>query len=69
MTYRSRMTMFSKAEELSSPLVNESFAWRRVLDFSFSSSFVLSELEVLDFFLPAEVAVPGAAFRFLAEGA
>ncbi len=63
------MTMFSKAEALSSPLEKESLAWRRVLDFSFSRSFVLLELEILDFFWPAEVAVPGAAFRFLAEGA
>ena len=68
-TYRSSMTMFSKAEELSSPLEKESLAWRRVLDFSFSRSFVLLDLEILDFFLPAEVAVPGAAFRFLAKGA
>ena len=69
MTYRSRMTTFSKAEELSYPLLKESLAWRRVLDFSFSRSFVLLELEVLDFFWPTEVAVPGATFRFLAEGA
>ena len=63
------MTMFSKAEELSSPLEKESLAWRRVLDFSFSKSFVLLELEILDFFWLAEVAVPDAAFRFLVEGA
>ena len=47
------MTMFSKAEALSSPLEKESLAWRRVLDFSFSNSFVLFELEILDFFWPA----------------
>ena len=63
------MTMFSKAEALSSPLVKESLAWWRVLDFSFYRSFVLLELEVLDFFLPAEVAVSGAAICFLAKGA
>ena len=67
--YRSSKMMLSKAEELSSPLEKESLAWRRVLDFSFSRSFVLLELEILDFFWPAEVAVPGVVFCFLAEGA
>ena len=66
--YRSSITTFSKAEELSFPFLKESVDCFSLAAFSFSSFLVLLEFGVSAFFLlPAEVADEAPPFRFLAD--